>query len=174
MDDTFFLTLGLALIAIGLLLLLADLFVASGALAILALVTMLIGLVFVFRHDTTIGLVTFVALFVGVPLVGGAILRFWPGLVPWRRGQDVVADTVAELPVNKELAALKGRHGKTISALRPAGVVDFDGRRVDSLSEGMMIEPGRWVRCVDVQAGKVIVRPVDPGRLDDLETAIMD
>jgi membrane-bound serine protease (ClpP class) len=120
-----------------------------------------------------IGLVTFAALFVGVPLAGGAILRFWPGAVAWRRGTDVVADTVAELPVNQELAGLKGRYGKAISALRPAGVVDFDGRRIDSISEGMMIEPGQWVRCIDVQTGKVIVRPVDRPRLEDLETAIL-
>jgi membrane-bound serine protease (ClpP class) len=85
----------------------------------------------------------------------------------------VVADTVAELPHNLELVGLKGRYGKTISALRPAGVVDFDGRRVDSLSEGMMVEPGQWVRCVEVQAGKVIVRPAERPRLEDLETEIL-
>jgi membrane-bound serine protease (ClpP class) len=174
MDDATFLTLGLALIGIGLLLLLADLFIASGALAVLALAAVVVGLVFVFRYDTVVGLLTFAVVFVAVPLVGRAILRFWPGLVPWRRGQEVVADTVAELPINLELASLKGHYGKTISALRPAGVVDFDGRRVDSLSEGMMIEPGQWVRCVDVQAGKVIVRPAERPRLEDLETAILN
>ncbi len=173
MDNTF-LTLGLVLIGIGLLLLLVDLFIASGALAVLALAAVVLGLVFVFRYDTVVGLLTFAGLFIGVPLVGGAIVRFWPGVLPWRRGQEVVADTVAELPIIQELAELKGRYGKAISSLRPAGVVDFDGRRVDSISEGMMIEPGHWVRCVDVQAGKVIVRPVDRPRLEDLETAIVN
>jgi membrane-bound serine protease (ClpP class) len=174
MDDNTFLTLGLALIAIGLLLLLADLFIASGALAVLALAAVVVGLVFVFRYDTAVGLVTLAGVFVGVPLAGGAILRFWPGLVGWRRGQDMVPDTtVAELAINQELAALKGRYGKTLSALRPAGVVDFDGRRVDSISEGMLIAPGQWVRCVDVQAGKVVVRVADRPRLEDLETAIL-
>jgi membrane-bound serine protease (ClpP class) len=172
MDDS--LTLGLVLIGIGLLLLLVDLFIASGALAVLALAAIVIGLVFVFRYDTVVGLLTFAGLFVGVPLVGWAIMRFWPGTFPWRRGQEVVADTVAELPINQEMAELKGRYGKAISALRPAGVVDFDGRRIDCISEGMLIEPGHWVRCVDVQTGKVIVRPVDRPRLEDLETAIMN
>jgi membrane-bound serine protease (ClpP class) len=49
-------------------------------------------------------------------------------------------------------------------------VTDFDGRRVDTMSEGPLIEAGRWVRCVDVKAGKVVVReveaPPDLGELD--------
>jgi membrane-bound serine protease (ClpP class) len=172
--DTTFLTLGLALIGIGLLLLLADLFIASGALAIIALAAVVVGLVFVFRHDTTAGLITFAGLFVGVPAGGWLLMRFYPGSVGWRRGTDVIEDTVASMPVNQELAELKGRFGKAISALRPAGVCDFDGRRVDSLSEGMMIEPGQWVRCVEVHAGKVVVRAVDRPKLEDLETAILN
>jgi hypothetical protein len=35
-----------------------------------------------------------------------------------------------------------------------------------------MIEPGQWVRCIDVRAGKVIVRPVErPPDLGDLEVS---
>ena len=55
------------------------------------------------------------------------------------------------MPVNLELEQLRGRYGKTLSALRPAGVTDFDGRRVDTMSEGTLIEAGQWVRCIDVQ-----------------------
>ena len=79
---------------------------------------------------------------------------------------------MAALPANQELENLKGRFGKTISALRPAGVVDFEGRRIDTITEGMMVEPGQWVRCVDVRAGKVVVRPVDKPSLGELETAV--
>ena len=43
-------------------------------------------------------------------------------------------------PSMGELEALKGRHGKTLSSMRPSGSVDFDGRRVDALTEGMMID----------------------------------
>ena len=64
--------------------------------------------------------------------------------------------------------------GRTLSALRPAGVVDFDGRRVDTLTEGMMVDPGTMVRCIDVRAGKVVVRPIEKPDLGDLETAIFN
>ena len=33
------------------------------------------------------------------------------------------------------------------------------------------IEAGGWVRCIDVRAGRVIVRPVDEPRISDLENA---
>ena len=76
------------------------------------------------------------------------------------------------MPVNLELEQLRGRYGKTVSALRPAGITEFDGRRVDTLSEGGLIHPGQWVRCIDVKAGRVIVRPVEgPPDLANLETA---
>jgi len=61
---------------------------------------------------------------------------------------------------------------RAISALRPSGVVDFEGRRVDTVTEGMMVEPGQWVRCVDVQANRVVVRPVaDTNPTDLLQAA---
>jgi membrane-bound serine protease (ClpP class) len=45
--------------------------------------------------------------------------------------------------------------------LRPSGVVDFDGKRIDTLTEGFPVDAGAWVRCIEVKAGKVIVRQVD-------------
>jgi membrane-bound serine protease (ClpP class) len=79
-------------------------------------------------------------------------------------------DTMAKTPVNLELEQLRGKYGKTLSSLRPSGITEFDGRRVDTLSEGVMIDPGVWVRCIDVKAGRVIVRQVErPPVLDDMD-----
>ena len=36
-----------------------------------------------------------------------------------------------------------------------------------------MVDSGVWVRCIDVRAGKVVVRPVEkPAGLDGLDEAI--
>jgi hypothetical protein len=35
----------------------------------------------------------------------------------------------------------------------------------------MMVDPGQWVRCIDVKTGKVLVRPAEKPDLGDLETA---
>ena len=76
------------------------------------------------------------------------------------------------LPEIVELDKLKGRYGKTATPMRPAGAVVIDGRRVDALSEGMMIDAGSWVKCVEVRAGRVIVRQVDEP--DDLRNFDLD
>jgi membrane-bound serine protease (ClpP class) len=167
------LTLGLVLIAAGFLLLVAELFIPSGGiLSALSIAGLAIGVALAFSYDTTVGLFTLLGVFVALPIVAGALLHYWPKTPIGKRmflTGTAEEDTVASLSLNKELENLKGKIGRTLSALRPAGVVDFDGRRVDTLTEGMMVEPGQWVRCIDVRAGKVIVRPVEKPRLDTLE-----
>src|SRR3954454_3554080 len=100
--DTTFLTLGLTLIGIALMLLVIDLFIASGAVAALAIVVGVVGLVFVFRYDTTAGLAATAGLLVGVPVLAYVLMRSFPVFGGWRRGQDVVADTVESMPVVAE------------------------------------------------------------------------
>jgi len=77
---------------------------------------------------------------------------------------------VASMPANVQLEQLKGRMGKTISPMRPSGIVEFDGKRIDCVTEGMMLEVDEWVRCVDVKSGRVIVRKIDKPNLEDLES----
>ena len=54
--------------------------------------------------------------------------------------------------------------------MRPSGIVEFDGRRVDCVTEGMMLDANEWVRCVDVKAGRVVVRQIDKPNLEELES----
>jgi membrane-bound serine protease (ClpP class) len=170
-----YLTLGFVLIGAGFLLLAAELFIPTGGvLFVLSLASIAVGVGLTFT-DVTVGLFTLLGVFVALPMFTSALLHYWPRTPIARRffllnpQEDA---TLATTPVNQELEQLKGRLGRTLSALRPAGIVDFDGRRVDTITEGMMVEPGQWVRCIDVRAGRVVVRPVDRPDLGDLETAV--
>jgi membrane-bound ClpP family serine protease len=172
------LILGFLLIGAGFLLLAADLFLMSGILALLSLGAVVVGVILTFvGGGASIGSITALAVFVALPATVRLLLYLWPRTQMGRdfclTGQPEDA-TVAALPVNQELEHLKGRIGRTLSALRPAGMVDFDGRRVDTITEGMMVESGQLVRCIDVRAGKVVVRPIDKPDLGDLETAIFN
>jgi membrane-bound serine protease (ClpP class) len=174
--DSMNLTLGLVLIVAGFLLLAAELFIPTGGvLFVLSVSSIAVGVALVFRYNTTAGLCALVGVFLALPTIGGLLMHLWPRTPVGRRfflAAPAEDATMASLPVNLELEQLKGRFGRTLSSLRPAGVVDFDGRRIDTITEGMMVDPGQWVRCIDVRAGKVIVRPVDRPNLGDLETAI--
>jgi membrane-bound ClpP family serine protease len=174
------LILAYVLIVAGLLLLVAELFIPSGgALLALSLAAIVVGvsMTFFYASDPSTGLITLIAVFLVVPTLGGVLLHFWPKTRMGKRfflaGPEDDA-TMATMPVNLELENLRGRFGRAVSALRPAGVVDFDGRRVDTITEGLMVEPGQWVRCIDVKTGKVIVRPVERPDLGDLETALFE
>jgi membrane-bound ClpP family serine protease len=167
------LTTAYLLIVVGLALMLAELFIPShGILFLASSLCILGGVALAFIHDTASGMVTLLTVFVAVPGLATLMLYLWPRTPMARRlilrEQD---EATARLPVNLELEGLRGRYGRALSDLRPAGAVDFDGRRVDVLSEGMMIQTGSWVRCVDVRAGTVVVRQVDAPDLSGLESA---
>lgn len=166
------LILAYALIAVGFLLLLGELFFTSGTLFVLALASIAAGVGLTFYYNSTTGLFTLLGVVVALPLFGGLLARYWSRTRMGRRMFLSAPDedaTVASMPVNLELERLRGRFGRAVSDLRPSGVCDFDGWRVDTITEGMMVEAGQWVRCVDVRAGKVVVRPVEKPNLDDLE-----
>ena len=169
------LSLAYVLIGAGFLLMVAELFIPSGGvLSVLSACGILAGIVMAFFHDTSTGLWTLLAVCIALPVVGGLALHYWPKTPMGRRFFLTAPDenaTVAFLPENLEMEELRGQFGQALSSLRPAGVVDFNGRRIDCISEGIMVERGQWVRCIDVKAGKVLVRPVEKNKLDDLEAA---
>ena len=169
------LSLAYVLIVVGLLLLVAELFLpSSGILLVVSLCAIAFGvtMTFIYGEDPMTGVITLVCVFIALPLLGGLLLHYCPKtrMRFFLNGPDEDA-TIASMPVNTELESLRGRFGRAISALRPAGVVEFDGKRIDTITEGLMVEPGQWVRCIDVKSGKVIVRAVEKPDLGDLETA---
>ena len=129
-----------------------------------------IALIF-FYGDSMMGIAALFVVFVGFPLLTTSYFHLMPrsmrsrGLIP--KPEDDM--TVAAMPGNLQLEMLQGRMGRTISPLRPSGVVEFEGKRIDCVSEGMMIGTGQWVRCMEVRAGRVVVRLIDKPNLDDLE-----
>jgi len=50
--------------------------------------------------------------------------------------------------------------GVVLTPLKPVGVVDFDGRRVEAMSEGPFVMRGTRVRVIHVEGNKVFVRPI--------------
>lgn len=171
--------LAYGLILLGLLLFAAELFLPTGGvLFVLGLGAVIYGVVVTFTPSyggsTPLGLATLIGIFIIVPVVTPILLHYWPKTPMGKRfflGSAAEDDTLANMPVNLELEQLRGRYGRTVSALRPSGITEFDGKRVDTISEGALIEPGQWVRCIDVRAGKVLVRRVEkPPELEDMDT----
>lgn len=58
---------------------------------------------------------------------------------------------------NRDLSAYVGRRGKTLTVLRPSGIVDIDGERLNVVSRGEFINEGVSVRVAGVEGARVIV-----------------
>jgi membrane-bound serine protease (ClpP class) len=58
--------------------------------------------------------------------------------------------------------ALLGRSGQATSFLRPAGVANVDGKRIDVLTEGDFVPAGSLVRVSRVEGARIFVRPIGP------------
>ena len=165
-----YLAIAFILIGFGVVLLAAEFFLPTGGVLVVGAVAcfaLAVGLI-LYYGTTEEAIAAVIGLSVGLPIAGGVMFYGWRRL-SLRAGPAASSTAVAASPELAELEQLRGRHGRTVSFMRPSGTVDFDGRRIDALTEGMMLDPGVWVRCVDVRAGRVIVRQVEqPGDLSDM------
>ena len=60
----------------------------------------------------------------------------------------------------EDLEIFLGREGKTTTVLRPTGIAEFDGVRLNVVSEGEFIATGTPVRIVRIEGSRILVRPV--------------
>lgn len=55
---------------------------------------------------------------------------------------------------------LVGMSGTTLSPLRPAGVADIDGKRIDVITSGEFVPAGRRIEVVSADGTRIVVKPV--------------
>lgn len=58
----------------------------------------------------------------------------------------------------EDLSRFLNKDGVTISALRPSGIANIDGKRLDVTAESLFIEKDKKVRVIKVEGNKVIVK----------------
>jgi membrane-bound ClpP family serine protease len=169
-----YLTIALILFALGAILLAAEIILPTGGILVVAsLLFFALGVAVIFARGTTLEAVAALGgLAVGLPVAGFVAVSAWRrlsiGAIP--TGDD--GDSFSSLAGSSELESLANHTGKTVSPMRPSGAVEFDGRRIDAMTEGVMIEEGVWVRCIAVKGGKVIVRQIEsPADLASIASA---
>ncbi len=61
---------------------------------------------------------------------------------------------------SEDMKVFVGREGETTTTLRPAGIAEFDGVRLNVVSEGDFIQPGTRVRITSAEGSRIVVKPV--------------
>jgi len=93
-------------------------------------------------------------------VLAGLVVGFWLWLkyFPDSRVAKVFISRKVVGEIGTEKPELLDQTGTALSALRPAGTAIINGKRVDVVTEGQMIDPGTPVRVVAVEGMRVVVR----------------
>jgi len=145
-------------------LIIAEVFVPSGGLiSIFALACLVGGAVIFFQHSATAGWIGVGIAAVMIPTVLVIAYRMFPKtrfgksvtLTPPERQQgDAIPDTF-------ELKEMLGEVGVVLTPLRPVGMCDFAGKRVECVAEGGYIDKDKKVKVIDVESTQLTVRMIE-------------
>lgn len=153
------------LLIVGFLLVIAEvLFPSFGLLSVIAALAFIGSAWLAFKTGWAVG-TTFVVISVAtVPVLVYVGFKYILPNTPIGR-QIILGQVVSEegeaSGTDRDLRRLVGAEGVTHSYLRPAGVAEIAGERVDVVTEGGMVDRGTRVRVIGVEGNRVVVRPVD-------------
>jgi len=136
---------------------------SGGVLSVCALICLVSGITIFFRHSAAAGLA---GLIVAVVMVPSLLVMAYRILPRTRFGRQVLltppvrqrGEAIADTP---ELSKLLGRTGRVLTTMRPVGMVDFDGRRVECVAERGYVQRDKNVKVIHVEGTQVTVRVME-------------
>jgi membrane-bound serine protease (ClpP class) len=109
------------------------------------------------NYDVRTGNLVLVIVLVGIVVGTLCWMRYLPDS-PMARlfiSRGTIGNIRAEQP------ELVGRTGTTLTVLRPSGAALIEGKRVDVVSEGQMIQKGSRIKVIETEGLRVVVRALD-------------
>lgn len=145
-------------------LIIVEVFVPSGGLiSICALGCLIGGLMIFFHHSSTTGWIGIVIAIVMIPSVVIVAYKIFPKTrfgksvtltPPKREAGDAIPDTA-------ELEDMLGAVGVVLTPLRPVGMCDFSGQRLECVAERGYVDKGKKVKVIRVQSTQLTVRVIE-------------
>jgi membrane-bound serine protease (ClpP class) len=147
-------------------LIIAEVFVPSGGLiSACAFACLAGGVLIFFKHSAAAGWIGVVIAIIMIPSILVVAYKVFPRTrfgksvtltPPERQRGDAIADT-------EELKELLGAVGVVLTPLRPVGMCDFSGRRVECVAESGYVDKGKKVKVIHVESTQVTVRVIEEG-----------
>ena len=142
-------------------LLVVEVFVPSfGLITICAMAAMAGGLAIFFNHSSAAGWIGVIVAVVMIPTVLIMAYKLFPKTRfgknvslagPNRAKGDAIPDT-------EQLSRMAGAIGKVITPLRPVGMCDFAGQRLECVAESGYVDKGRTIEVINVEGTQLTVR----------------
>ncbi len=144
----------------GLILLAAEVFVPGGILGAMGALALVGAIVTAFL---AFGPTSGIWIGLGIIVFAGVVLVLWVKYFPRSRiGKSLtLSEDGSDFKAQEDdLEVLLGKVGESLSDLRPAGFVRLEGRRIDVVTRGNMIEKGEQVMVVDIEGNRVVVKKI--------------
>lgn len=147
------------LLVVGLVLVVVEVFLPSGLFGVAGGLCLIAAIAMTYSNYGVVA---------GTWLLGGVILATLIGLILWVKffpktptgRRMMLSQTSGNVAPEEDFVALLHKRGVARSHLRPSGIAEIEGRRVDVVSEGGMIAPESGVQVVAVDGTKIVVRKV--------------
>lgn len=150
------------LYTLGVLILVAEIFIPSqGVLMIAGLGFLVAAVVKTFNYGgREAGIIAVIACMVFLPVFAFVAIKYWHLTPVGRRiapPNPIVRATDSSVPV-EEMDRLLGQTGRSATPLRPVGICEFNGKRVSCISEFGMIDAGVTVQAVRIAGSNLAVK----------------
>lgn len=147
---------GFALFGLAAVLLLLEFVVPSaGAIAVLSMLAVAVGVICFFLHSALWGFAALAVALGGAPVAIGYGLRLWSGSPLARRA---VLGTELQAPRRAAPPPACGAIGVARTDMRPVGRVEIEGTTHEAIADGGFIEAGRPIEVLRVEDGSLRVR----------------
>ncbi len=157
---------GLALLGIAAILLFVEVFVPSGGLiAAMSGVSALTGVVLLWMHDTTWGIIGLLAVLILGPTAIYWFFKMMPhtpmgrALLGGRPEEEIEALEMAEHEHRIRRKSLVGRTGVALMDMHPVGDIEVDGETYEALAEHAWIDAGTPIVVTRADGLEIKVRP---------------
>lgn len=152
----------LILMLVGIVLLVMEMYIPGfGAPGILGLASLVLSFVLL-RPSVEQGLVL-LAILAAILCIALSICLYTASKGRLSKSKLVLNDVAvpADASENNDLNYFIGRTGTAHTALRPAGIGEFDGVKLNVVSDGEFISAGKGIRVESVSGNRIVVRETE-------------
>lgn len=156
----------ITLFVLGVILLFLEIFVPGGILGITGIILLSTG-VFMTADSVGQGIAYVCSMLLVLAILIALSFRFPQTKRLWMRLSLTTRQTKSEgyVAPSQDLESFLGSEGIALSQLRPAGTADFNGIRLDVVTEGGFISNEARIKVIDVEGTRVVVREISSHKL---------